>query len=146
MKNNDYNAVNSIFFVSYILFVVPLNLALKMLGPGWYLPVVTIAFGITSIGTAYVHNFSQLAGVRFLLGIFEAGIMPGISYYVVSLVWALTCLVKKHVSYELTFRCRVKFLSHSVNCNATAYPSSQTLIDEEMLTLPSCHVGIDAPN
>lgn len=120
MKNNDYNAVNSIFFVSYILFVVPLNLALKMLGPGWYLPVVTIAFGITSIGTAYVHNFSQLAGVRFLLGIFEAGIMPGISYYVVSLVRALTCLVNKFVSYELTFHCRVKFLSHSVNCTSTA--------------------------
>ncbi|KAI0153542.1 major facilitator superfamily domain-containing protein [Pestalotiopsis sp. NC0098] len=94
MKNNDYNAVNSIFFVSYILFVVPLNLALKMLGPGWYLPVVTIAFGITSIGTAYVHNFSQLAGVRFLLGIFEAGIMPGISYY----------LSRWYRRAELTFR------------------------------------------
>ncbi|KAK6216411.1 hypothetical protein LQW54_003615 [Pestalotiopsis sp. IQ-011] len=118
MKNNDYNAVNSVFFLSYILFVVPLNLALKMLGPGWYLPVVTIAFGITSIGTAYVHNFSQLAGVRFLLGIFEAGIMPGISYYV------------------------GEFLSHSADWHAMEYTSFETLIDEEMLTLPSCHADV----
>jgi MFS family permease len=28
-----------------------------------------------------VDNFSQAAGVRFLLGVFEAGMMPGIAYY-----------------------------------------------------------------
>lgn len=94
MKGNDYNAINSIFFLSYILFVTPLNLVCKMVGPGWYLPVVTLGFGLTSIGTAYVHNFSQLAGVRFVLGIFEAGIMPGITYY----------LSRWYRRAELTFR------------------------------------------
>lgn len=87
MKGNDYNAINSIFYVSYIVFGVPLNLICKLVGPGYFLPVVCIAFGLTSIGTAYVHSFSQLAGVRFLLGIFEAGVMPGITYYVVSRTW-----------------------------------------------------------
>ena len=28
-----------------------------------------------------MDNFSQAAGVRFLLGVFEAGMMPGIAYY-----------------------------------------------------------------
>jgi MFS family permease len=28
-----------------------------------------------------VHNFSAICGVRFLLGIFEAGMLPGIAYY-----------------------------------------------------------------
>ncbi|KAM0816538.1 hypothetical protein AB5N19_02340 [Seiridium cardinale] len=81
MKANDSNAANS-----------------------WYLPVVTMAFGLTSIGIAYVHNFSELAGVRFLLGIFEAGVMPGITYYLVSLVPPCPFLSRWYRRAELTFR------------------------------------------
>lgn len=83
MAGTNFNSVNSIFYISYITFGIPLNLLCKMVGPGWYLPIVTIAFGLTSICTAYVHNFAGLAGVRFTLGIFEAAVMPGIAYYVV---------------------------------------------------------------
>ena len=36
---------------------------------------------ICSIATAYVHSFSAICGVRFLLGLFEAGMLPGIAYY-----------------------------------------------------------------
>ena len=53
----------------------------KWIGPGWFLPAISLGFGICSLGTAYVHNFAQAAGVRFLLGVFEAGMMPGIAYY-----------------------------------------------------------------
>lgn len=31
--------------------------------------------------TAFVTDVLQMCGVRFVLGIFEAGIMPGIAYY-----------------------------------------------------------------
>jgi MFS family permease len=34
-----------------------------------------------SLCTAFVHNRAQAAAVRFLLGIFEAGMLPGIAYY-----------------------------------------------------------------
>lgn len=43
---------------------------------------------------AFVHNFSQAAGVRFVLGMFEAGLMPGIAYY----------LSRWYRRSELTFR------------------------------------------
>jgi MFS family permease len=85
LRGNDYNAINSIFYISYIVFGFPSNLACKMIGPGWYLPALTLAFEITSIGNAYVRNFSEMAGVRFLLGMFEAGLMPGTTYYVVNI-------------------------------------------------------------
>jgi len=52
-----------------------------MLGPGWFLPALVLGFGICSIATGFVHNFAQAAIVRFLLGIFEAGLFPGIAYY-----------------------------------------------------------------
>lgn len=51
------------------------------MGPGWFIPITSLGFGICSIGTAFVHNIHAVSGVRFLLGIFEAGMMPGIAYY-----------------------------------------------------------------
>ncbi|KAI1865207.1 hypothetical protein JX265_008254 [Neoarthrinium moseri] len=95
MRGNDYNAVNSILFVAYLLFEFPHNFLCKLIGPGWYLPGLTMGFGLASIGTAYVHNFSELAGVRFVLGMFEAGVMPGTAYYVLS---------RWYRRSELTFR------------------------------------------
>lgn len=77
----DYNTVLSVFYVSYILFEIPSNMACKWIGPGWYIPAISLAFGICSIGTAFVTNISAVAGVRFLLGLFEAGMLPGIAYY-----------------------------------------------------------------
>lgn len=77
----DFNTVLSIFYVSYALFEVPSTLLCKIVGPGWYLPIATILFGIVTICTAFVQNKGQLMAVRFILGIFEAGMLPGIAYY-----------------------------------------------------------------
>lgn len=64
----DYNAVLSIFFVAYIIFEIPSNLMCKWIGPGWWLPAITLGFGICSVATAFVHDMSTASGVRFLLG------------------------------------------------------------------------------
>ncbi|KAK4915774.1 hypothetical protein LTR49_016143 [Elasticomyces elasticus] len=81
LKGYDYNVVLSVFYVSYILFEIPSNIICKKVGPGWFIPTITLLFGICSIGTAFVHNRAQACGVRFVLGIFEAGMLPGIAYY-----------------------------------------------------------------
>ncbi|KAJ4364516.1 hypothetical protein N0V83_009111 [Neocucurbitaria cava] len=77
----DYNAVLSVFYISYIIFEIPSNICCKWIGPGWFIPIISLCFGIASIGTAFVHNIHAISGVRFLLGIFEAGMLPGIAYY-----------------------------------------------------------------
>ena len=71
----------SSFYISYIIFEIPCNLACKYFGPGWFIPVTSLGFGITSIGTAFCQDLSSICGVRFLLGLFEAGMLPGIAYY-----------------------------------------------------------------
>ncbi|KAB5582932.1 major facilitator superfamily domain-containing protein [Coniochaeta sp. 2T2.1] len=81
LKGNDYNAVLSIFYVSYIVFEIPANIMCKWVGPGWFLPIISLGFGISSLGTAFVNTKAQVMGVRFVLGVFEAGMMPGIAYY-----------------------------------------------------------------
>lgn len=77
----DYNLVLSIFYVSYVLFEVPATLLCKIMGPAWFLPLTTVLFGILSVATAFVRTRAEACAVRFLLGIFEAGLMPGIAYY-----------------------------------------------------------------
>lgn len=77
----DYNALLSIFYVGYILFEIPANIMCKWMGPGWFLPLTSLGFGVMSVAMAFVNTFAQASGVRFLLGVFEAGMMPGIAYY-----------------------------------------------------------------
>jgi MFS family permease len=77
----DYNRILSVFYISYILFEIPSNMVCKLVGPGWFIPTISLGFGICSICTAFVHNIHSASAVRFLLGMFEAGMMPGIAYY-----------------------------------------------------------------
>ncbi|RDW86982.1 putative MFS transporter [Aspergillus mulundensis] len=81
LTGNDYNVVLSVFYVSYIVFEIPCNLCCKWMGPGWFIPLSTVLFGAISIATAFVNTKAQACGVRFVLGIFEAGMLPGIAYY-----------------------------------------------------------------
>lgn len=56
-------------------------MACKWIGPGWFIPTISLGFGICSICMAFVDNIHSASGVRFLLGMFEAGMLPGIAYY-----------------------------------------------------------------
>ncbi|ETI25364.1 hypothetical protein G647_02136 [Cladophialophora carrionii CBS 160.54] len=81
LKGYDYNTLLSVFYVSYIIFELPCNMACKWMGPGWFIPATSLAFGIFSVCTAFVHHLGAACGVRFLLGLAEAGMLPGIAYY-----------------------------------------------------------------
>jgi MFS family permease len=81
LEGYDYNTVLSVFYISYILFEIPATVACKKIGPGIFIPATSLGFGICSICTGFVHNIHSACGVRFLLGMFEAGMMPGIAYY-----------------------------------------------------------------
>ncbi|KAH6954610.1 major facilitator superfamily domain-containing protein [Fusarium avenaceum] len=77
----DYNILLTWFYISYIIFELPLNMTCKWMGPGWFIPATSVCFGVASLGTAFVNTMGQACAVRFILGIFEAGMLPGIAYY-----------------------------------------------------------------
>lgn len=79
LAGNDYNVILTVFFIPYILLEIPMNAACKRIGPGWFLPAITLGFGTASLCTAFVQNRAQACGVRVLVGIFESGMMPGMS-------------------------------------------------------------------
>jgi MFS family permease len=71
----------SIFFIGYILFEVPSNLLLKKFTPPRWIARIMVTWGAISMSLAAVKNFQGLVAGRFFLGIAEAGLMPGLIYF-----------------------------------------------------------------
>lgn len=40
-----------------------------------------LSWGATTMGLGGAHNYAQVTGIRFLLGVMEAGLFPGFVYY-----------------------------------------------------------------
>ncbi|MDA8253985.1 MAG: MFS transporter, partial [Rhodospirillales bacterium] len=72
---------SSIFFLGYILFEVPSNMALQRFGPRIWFGRIMFTWGLFAVGMAFVwNNYSFYIG-RLLLGIAEAGFYPGLMLY-----------------------------------------------------------------
>lgn len=70
-----------LFFVGYILFEVPSNLILKRIGARVWIARIMITWGVLSACTMLVTTPGQFYLVRLLLGVAEAGFLPGVLYY-----------------------------------------------------------------
>ncbi|KAL4802446.1 major facilitator superfamily domain-containing protein [Aspergillus unguis] len=79
MSTDEYNWVQSIYFISYIIFEVPSNLLLKKLTPRLWQSRIMLTWGIVLACHAAVQNKHALYALRFLLGMCEAGMFPGIA-------------------------------------------------------------------
>lgn len=81
LTDGQYRAALSVFFVSYALFEPLTNVLLKLWKPKWFLTGTMILWGIVMVTMGLTYNFSGLAAARFFLGVAEAGLFPGINYY-----------------------------------------------------------------
>ena len=81
MTNNQYNNTLTIFFVSYSFFEPLTQILLKKFRPSIFLPVTMILWGICMTCMGLVHNYGGLLTARWFLGITEAGLFPGVNYY-----------------------------------------------------------------
>lgn len=77
----QYTIALMIFLIGYFLFEVPSNILLKKLRPSRWLAFLMFSWGAVTIGLGGVNNVAQMTGVRFLLGAVEAGLFPGLVYY-----------------------------------------------------------------
>ncbi|KAF2196329.1 MFS general substrate transporter [Delitschia confertaspora ATCC 74209] len=81
MTNGQYNASLSVFFVSYALFEPLTNVLLKRLRPSVFIPIIMTIWGVCMTTMGLVHNASGLMCARWWLGVAEAGLFPGVNYY-----------------------------------------------------------------
>ena len=70
-----------IVYFGYMLFEIPSNLLLEKIGARKTFARITILWGITSIATMFVKTAAWFYLLRFLLGSFEAGLLPGVILY-----------------------------------------------------------------
>ncbi|KAK7409216.1 hypothetical protein QQX98_008592 [Neonectria punicea] len=75
LKGIQYNIVVAIFFIPFVLFAKRYFMRFKR--PSWYMGGIVVAWGIVMTMTGIVQNYGGLLTIRFLLGIFEAGFLPG---------------------------------------------------------------------
>jgi ACS family phthalate transporter-like MFS transporter len=71
----------SLFFVGYLLFEIPSNLLLARFGARKTISRIMVLWGLASIATMFVTTPSQFYVGRFLLGVAEAGFVPGVVLY-----------------------------------------------------------------
>ncbi|HVO27557.1 MAG TPA: MFS transporter [Candidatus Margulisiibacteriota bacterium] len=70
-----------IFFLGYALCEVPSNLILARVGARRWLARIAITWGLLTCAMMFVRTPLQFYSARLLLGVAEAGLFPGVVYY-----------------------------------------------------------------
>lgn len=78
---DQYNWCLTVFFFTYAAFEVPSNLMLKKLRPSRWLPTIMVAWGVVMTLMGIVRSYHGLLATRIFLGVAEAGLFPGVAYY-----------------------------------------------------------------
>ncbi|KAH0491160.1 hypothetical protein TgHK011_002602 [Trichoderma gracile] len=89
MSTSQYNASLTIFFISYAIFEALANFLLKRTRPSIFIPIIIILWGACMLGMGFIKNWSGLMAARWFLGACEAGLFPGVNYY-------LSCWYKRN--------------------------------------------------
>jgi MFS family permease len=76
----EFGFAAGVLFAGYCLFEVPSNLALYRYGARIWLARIMVTWGLVAAATAFVTGPISLYVLRFLLGVFEAGFTPGVTF------------------------------------------------------------------
>ena len=76
-----YGLGASAFFAGYLLFEIPSNAVMARVGARRWIARIMITWGVTSAATMFVRTEGWFYFSRFLLGVLEAGFVPGVLYY-----------------------------------------------------------------
>ena len=71
----------SLFFIGYVVFEIPSSLALQRYGARRWLGLLIFGCGVITLALAFTASANMLSVLRLLLGAVEAGIYPGVVYY-----------------------------------------------------------------
>ncbi len=114
LSDTEYSIVLLVFFISYVIFEVPANMLLTRLRPSYFLSTLCFVWGGVAACMAAATNYQALAGIRFCLGVVEAGFAPGIAFY-------LSSWYKRH---ELAKRFAIYYTATAVSvCRALTFIS-----------------------
>lgn len=76
-----FGFAGSIFYVGYMTLQIPSNLGLHRIGARRWIAGLLIAWGIVAGANAFISDDATLYALRILLGVTEAGFLPGVAVY-----------------------------------------------------------------
>ncbi|KAI8970015.1 major facilitator superfamily domain-containing protein [Mycotypha africana] len=80
LVSNQYNWALTMFFIGYIVLQIPANYIITKVRPSIMLPTIVFGWGAVVCFMALVKDYQGLYGLRFCLGLTEAGFYPGIVF------------------------------------------------------------------
>ena len=83
IESEQYGLLVGIFFIGYFLFEIPSNVFLHRIGARIWIARILVTWGIVAVLTGFASGAHQLYGLRFSLGVAEAGFAPGILLYLI---------------------------------------------------------------
>lgn len=81
LSSTMFGLASGIFFIGYVLVEIPSNLALDRYGARRWLARIAVSWGIVAVAVGFATNAATLLVLRFLLGVAEAGLFPGVIFY-----------------------------------------------------------------
>jgi ACS family tartrate transporter-like MFS transporter len=81
LSASAYGLGAGMFFVGYFLCEVPSNAIMMRVGARLWVFRIMLTWGLVSMATAWVRTPAAFYGLRFLLGVAEAGFFPGMMLY-----------------------------------------------------------------
>ncbi|KAL6245207.1 hypothetical protein RBB50_007982 [Rhinocladiella similis] len=143
---NRYTILVMIFFLAYMLFEIPSNLVLPRAGAANWLTFLGISFGSILIGMGFTKSWGTMALCRALLGMTEAGFLPGCTYLItcwyklyevgkrLSAFWILSCIT---TGFAAIFAYVLSLLKGTAGLNGWSW----IFIIEGIITVVVCACG-----
>lgn len=77
MKGIEYNVVNTVYTVGFIVGMIPSSLMLLKIRPRYWLSFSMFAWGLLTLGLYKVTSYKQICVIRFFQAIFESSTFTG---------------------------------------------------------------------
>ncbi|KND86654.1 putative transporter [Tolypocladium ophioglossoides CBS 100239] len=85
MSGTDFHNISTFFYIPYIILETPWVMAVRKFGPGRVLAIAIVCWSGITIGTGFIQTYKQLIACRLLLGSFEAGLFPALTFVISSI-------------------------------------------------------------
>lgn len=82
LVGNRYSTAVWIVTLAQVVFKLPATIAMRFVGPPVFFTCTTILFGLVTLCMAYVQDWKQMIGLRFVMGLAMSGVYPGLAYLI----------------------------------------------------------------
>lgn len=81
LSGTMFGLATTLFYAMYVIFGIPSNIMLGIVGARRWIAIIMVVWGIASTATMFATGPNSLYVLRMLVGIAEAGFLPGLLLY-----------------------------------------------------------------